>query len=340
MNSPTSAVAGKKVVILDFDPGKHFDVPDVERSILGEDVNLAVIRTNSRGQVTAQLIDADVIIVWSRFELDAGLLTQLQGCLGIVCASVGYDHVDLEVAASQQIPICNIPDYGTEEVADHTMALLLAVVRNLTILDRAVRAGTWDWKVGGPSRRLRGQRLGIVGFGRIGTAFARRAAVFGLDVAFFDPFVASGVDKSHGVRRHETLAALLDDSDIVSLHAQLNAFNTNIMDRSAFARLRRGALFLNTARGDLVDTQALVDALSSGQLGGAGLDVFAGEPEVPEALLRAQHVVLTPHSAWSSTQSFAENRQKSARAAMRLLRGQPLRDVVNGVGVSTNGRKH
>ncbi len=336
MSTLSSPLLSPKVAILDFEPGKHFATADVERGILGAAVDITLIRAREAGSVLAQIIDADVIIVWSRFELDAGVIAKLERCRGIVCASIGYDHVDLGAAAARGIPVSNVPDYCTEEVADHAMALLLALVRNVLPLDREIRDGRWDWKRGGTSRRLRGLRLGIIGFGRIGGAFARRAQVFGLDVGFYDPFVPSGAEKVLGVHRHEGLDALLDSADVVSLHAKLTPQTSRIMGRDAFARLRRGALLINTARRSLVDTEALVDALASGQRGGAGLDVLAQEPDVPEALLRSSRVVLTPHSAWSSAESFAENRRKAASAALRIVQGKRAASVVNRAELSAH----
>ena len=337
VNAPRRAA---KVAILDFEPGKHFATADVERGILGPEVEITLIRARTAEHVLSQIVDADVIIVWSRFELNAAVIARLERCRGIVCASIGYDHVDLGAAAARGIPVSNVPDYCTEEVADHTMALLLALIRNLLPLDRQIGDGRWDWKLGGTSRRLRGMRLGIVGFGRIGGAFARRAQVFGLEVGFYDPFVPSGTEKVLGVCRHESLDALLGSADIVSLHAKLTSQTSRIMDREAFSRLRRGALIINTARGGLVDTEALIDALASGQLGGAGLDVLAQEPEVPEALLRSSRVVLTPHSAWSSVESFAENRRKAATAALRIVTGTPADSVVNRAELGAQANTH
>ncbi|EDM81001.1 putative dehydrogenase [Plesiocystis pacifica SIR-1] len=319
------------VAILDFEPGKHFAVADVEAAVLGSEVELRLLRARASAAVLPALADADAIIVWSRFELDADALATLERCRGIVCASVGYEHVDLEAARARGIPVCNVPDYGTEEVADHATALLLGLARKLAVLDRSVREGQWDWQLGGMPTRLRGQSLGVVGFGRIGAAFTRRAQAFGLEPAFFDPHVPSGVEKVLGVRRCESLDELLEGAQVLSIHASANPANRGLIGAEALAKLPRGALLINTARGSLVDTQAVVDALASGQLGGAGLDVLAEEPapELHPGLLASPKVLLTPHAAWASAQSFAENRRKAARKAALLLQGRPVRDRVD-----------
>ncbi|MGB1275501.1 MAG: C-terminal binding protein [Nannocystaceae bacterium] len=322
-------VAGTKVAILDFEPGKHFSVPDVEREILGDDVEIRIVRARDAHSVLEHILDAHAVIVWSRFELDAEVLQRLHNCRGIVCASVGYDHVDLACAATLGIPVCNVPDYGTEEVADHTLALLLALVRQIVSLDAAIHRGVWDWKQAGRVSRLRGRGLGVVGFGRIGSAVARRAQSFGLEVSFYDPFLPSGIEKSHAVTRHESLEDLLDVADIISLHTPLTPQTDGMISAEMLARLRPGALLLNTARGSLVDIDAVTQALVSGSLAGVGLDVLPNEPHVPAQLLQCKRAILTPHAAWCSEESFLENRRKAATKALRLLMHQSIRDVVN-----------
>lgn len=327
-----------KVAILDLLPGKHFEDPDIERGILGDSADIVVLRSRSASAILPDLADADAIIVWSRFVLDADVLASLRRCRAIVCASIGYDHVDLDSAGTRGIVVCNIPDYCTEEVADHTMALILALVRKLRTLDDSIRAGVWDWKTAGPVVRLQGATLGIVGFGRIGMAVARRASAFGMDVVFYDPHVKSGVEKSLGVRRRDELYELLDESQIVSLHALANDETLGMIGRDELARLAPGSILINTARGGLVDQAALIEALAAGTIGGLGLDVLADEPNVPPALASSSKVILTPHSAWYSEASFIENRRKSATVARRLLRGRTVRDVVNRAALHTAGK--
>lgn len=318
-----------RVAILDKMPGKHFDNPDIERDILNVHADVSISRSRTAQEIVPQIADADALIIWSRFAMSAEVLAQLPRCRAIVCASVGYEHIDLAYAAQRGITVCNVPDYGTDEVADHAMAMILALVRKLRILDADVRAGVWDWKRAGAIVRLQGATIGIVGFGRIGMAVARRAQAFGMDVVFFDPHVPSGVEKSLGVRRHEQLSPLLRESQIVSLHALANEDTAGMIGRAELSCLSPECILINTARGVLIDQQALVEALESGAIGGLGLDVLSAEPNVPAALASSQRVILTPHAAWYSTASFMENRRKSAAIARDLLLDRPVRDVVN-----------
>lgn len=322
----------ERVVIVDRTPGKQVDDLSIERAMLGDAVDLVLLRPTSAGDAGGVLAAADILITWSCFPLDGAAIAGLDRCRAIVCASVGTDHVDMKAARARRLPVCNTPDYGTEEVADHTMALLLGLARRVVALDASVRHGTWDWSVGEGMRRLRGRVLGLVGFGRIGSAVARRAQVFGLDVCFYDPYIPSGVEKSHGVRRVEHLDVLLDQADIISLHTPLTPSTIGMIDGAALARLRPDTLLVNTARGRLVHTAALTDALQAGRLGGAALDVLPDEPTVPAALTGCDRVILTPHAAWYSVESSDEERARAAHIAQRLLRGQPVRDVVDRPG--------
>ena len=327
-----------RVAILDKLPGKHFETPDIEQEALGDAALPYILRSHSIDDIMAPLGDADALIVWSRFRLDAGVLARLPRCRGIVCASIGYEHVDLEFAADRGITVCNVPDYCTEEVADHTMAMILALVRKLRLLHECVSEGSWDWQDAGPIMRLRDVVLGLVGFGRIGMAVARRAQVFGMSVAFHDPYVPSGVEKSLGVQRCESLHTLLDTAQVVSLHALANDETRNLIGKSELARLTPGTILVNTARGALIDEAALLEAWASGVIGGLGLDVLADEPRVPSLLAESPRVIVTPHAAWYSTESFMENRRKSATAARHILAGNPVRDTVNRQTHSTQGK--
>ncbi len=243
---------------------------------------------------------------------------------------MGFNNVDIEAAGRRGIAVCNVPDYGTEEVADHAILLLLAVARHLRAQDDSIRAGGWDYLVGRDTPRLRGRTLGLVGCGRIGSATALRAKAFGLDVAFYDPHVPSGLDKALGIRREFRLDDLLARSDFVSLHTYLDEGSAHLIDARALALMKPGSILINTSRGGVVDQAAVLDALDSGRLLGAGLDVFEREPLDDDRLRAHPRVVLTPHSAFYSVEGFAELRTKAAEEVRRALRGDPVRNLVNG----------
>ena len=320
----------QQVFIVDSHRGPYLAEPDIEREVLMPEARPVLCRVNSAEELVGLIDDAAAVISWHTIPLPAFVIARLKNCRGIVRAAVGYDNIDIGCASRRGIPVATVPDYGTEEVADHTMALLLALVRQLHAADRRARRGEWDWRVVGRVPRLRGMRLGLVGFGRIGSAVARRAQAFGLHVAFYDPYVLSGVEKAAAVTRHETLDELLNWSQVVSIHVPLTAETHHLIGRAELARLTPGAVLINTARGEVFDQQALIDSLEAGRIGQVGLDVLSDEPNVPDALRTSERVLLTAHSAFYADASLAELRYKAAASALRLLRGQPERNIVNG----------
>jgi phosphoglycerate dehydrogenase-like enzyme len=210
------------------------------------------------------------------------------------------------------------------------MMLLLAVARHLRIQDSDMRAGTWDYLAGRDTPRLRGKTLGIIGCGRIGSAMALRAKAFGLDVVFYDPLIPPGLEKALGIRREFQLEPLLQQSHFVSLHCYLDDRTHHLIDRKAFSRMRLGSILINTARGPVVDQEALIEALESGRLLGVGIDVFEREPLDDDRLRLHPRVILTPHSAFYSIEGFVELRTKAAEEVRRVLLGEAPRNLVNG----------
>lgn len=276
---------------------------------------------------------AGVLIAWHEMFFTATTLTALgrAGVRGIVRAGVGYDNVDLDAARAAGITVCNVPDYGTDEVADHAMALLLWCLRCL----RAAPPGAvapeawWDSSRFAAIPRLTGLTLALLGFGRIGQATARRAQAFGFAVRWYDPYVPRGQDKVTRTTRVESLHDLLSGADALSLHCLLSEETRHIIDAGALALLPPHAVMVNTARGPVIEDAALLAALREGRLAAAALDVLRREPPVENALydayLRGElpTLLLTPHVAWYSQQSAVEIRTKAAAEAGRLLRGEP-----------------
>jgi phosphoglycerate dehydrogenase-like enzyme len=314
-----------RVVITDF-----LTDTAVEAPVLADTAEVVTARARSEDELAAQVAEADALIVYHEVpHLGERTFAHAPRCRAAVRGGVGFNNIDLEAAARRGVVVCNVPDYGTEEVADHALMLLLAVARRLRPCDAAIRAGTWDYATAHGTPRLRGKTLGLVGCGRIGTATALRAKPFGLDVVFYDPFVVPGHEKALGVRRAPTLAELLEQSHFLSIHCYLDATTHHLIDAAALARLPEGAYLINTARGPIVEQTALVAALESGRLAGAGLDVVEREPLDDDLLRVHPRVVLTPHSAFYSVEGFVELRQKAAEEVRRILRGEPPLNPVN-----------
>jgi phosphoglycerate dehydrogenase-like enzyme len=273
---------------------------------------------------------------------------KLERCRIFVKPAVGYDDVDLEAFGAAGIPVCNTPDYGTREVADHALALMLTLTKSIAFHDESLRAdprGNWRPALNPFGQRLADCTFGVVGLGRIGTAAALRAKAFDMDVVFYDPYRPSGVELSLGVRRAESLAELMGQSDVVSVHAPLNAETRDLIGAEALAAAKPGLILVNTARGPIVDIDALCEAMRSGRVLAAGLDVLPDEPanlEKPliaawasgEAWLK-HRLVVTPHSAFYTPQSLRDIRLFSARTAGRYLRGGRLENCVNEAFLKT-----
>lgn len=280
------------------------------------------------GRRRAQL-EHGVALLATDAPIDSRLLESMPRCRVAATYGVGYDNIDVAAARARGIAVTNVPDYCTDEVADHTMALLLGVSRRLVIGDRLVRRGEWGVEHLGPLRRLRGRVLGLVGYGRIGRAVGARARVFGLRVVAHDPVLASGVATGEPVEILPSLVELLEIADIVSLHLPLTGATHGLIDRAAVARMRPGAILLNTARGGLVDLPALVEALDQGRLSGAGLDVFPQEPPDPAVLGDRDRLVLSPHVAFYSVEAREQARRSAAEAIVAVLEGRPVANRVD-----------
>jgi phosphoglycerate dehydrogenase-like enzyme len=307
------------VVITDF-----LKEASIEAPILGDIARITLAGASDEAALAPYVGDADVLILFHEIaRIGEATFSRAPRCKCIIRAGVGYNNIDTAAAAKYGKIVCNVPDYGTEEVADHAIMFLLALARKLLPCDAAIRQGGWDYRSAVGTPRLRGRTLGIVGCGRIGTATALRARAFGLDVVFYDPLVPRGQDKALGIRRVFRLETLLEQSHFVSLHCYLDRSTHHLINAAALARMRPGAFLINTARGPVVDQEALLEALDSGRLAGAGIDVVEREPLDDERLRQHPRVILTPHSAFYSVEGFDELRTKAAAEARGILLGEP-----------------
>jgi D-3-phosphoglycerate dehydrogenase len=300
-----------RIVITDCD---HPTI-EIERAIFtraGYEVDLA--QCHSADEVIAAGTGA-VALLTQYAPVSEAVLAALPSVrvLGVYGASL--DNIELPAAARRGLRVVNVPDYGVDEVADHTVGLILALTRGIVALDRAVHAGTWDYRSGGELRRGSGQQVGIIGLGRIGSAVAHRALALRFQVVGADPRRPA----VEGVRLVE-LNELLETSDVVTVTTRLDPSTRHLLDAAALARMKPGAYVVNTSRGGLIDQVALVDALRSGHLGGAALDVLEWEPIArDDPLLSLPNVVLTPHAAFYSRESIVEMKRRAAEAVTVAL---------------------
>ena len=304
----------------------------IERKVMGDAADVKTFLCDEN-QFADEIFDATAITLWHNIPFTEAVIARLRHCRAIIRIGVGYDSVDIAAAARAGIPVCNVPDYGTEEVADHAIALALALCRQLFPLDAEAKRLGWEIKVTEKMRRLRELTFGIIGLGRIGTAAALRAKALGLKVVFYDPYLPNGVDKAVGVTRVRSLEALLRASDVLSIHCPLTPETRHLIAEKELALLKPGAFVVNTARGGIIKKTAILEALRAGRLAGAGLDVVEDEPLKTSAEAATPNLIVTCHAAFCSVEAKVEMRHTAARIARAAVLREPLENVVNGVKV-------
>jgi D-3-phosphoglycerate dehydrogenase / 2-oxoglutarate reductase len=285
------------------------------------DPELRMAKSASAEDILAVARDADAVLV-TYAKLPGDLLRQLTRCKAIGRFGLGVDNIDIAAAAELGIAVTYVPDYCMHEVSDHAMALLLALARKIPLSNKLVQAGRWEIPAVVPIHRLAGRVLGLVGFGNIPRALAPKARAFGLRVVTHDPYAPQQALAAAGVEG-VSFDRLLEISDFVSIHAPLMPATRGLFNAEVFAKMKTGALLINTARGPLVDEDALASALDSGRLGGAALDVVAVEPLLKDSkLIGRDNVILTPHTAFYSVEALNELQTKCAADVARVLSGE------------------
>jgi len=326
-----------KVVVTDFitEPLDH------ERRILADLADVTALNAFSEDDLVGKIEDADAIMLYHFIGISARTIERLTKCKLIVRCGVGFDNVDRAAARSRNITVANVPDYGTEDVADSAIGMMLSLTRGIHYLNDRLQLGIgpWIYTQAQPVRRLRGRVFGIVGVGRIGTATALRAKALGMDVVYYDPFAPQGRDKSLGIRAAENLDELLAQSHVVSLHCPLTVETKHIINRDTIAKMPPGSFVVNTSRGGVVDVLAVLNAITSGHLRGAAIDVLETEPPPLEHPLIVAwrdpnhpahgRIIINPHSAFYSEEGLLDMRIKGSQNCRRVLLGQAPYNVVN-----------
>ena len=308
-----------KVVVTDY----TYPNLDPERAVFeGYDIELTDCKglLDTEEKLMAATRDADAVIVQFA-DMNKRVIDNLQKCKLIVRYAIGLDVIDIEAAMAKKIMVAHVPDYCTDEVSNHAIALLMAVTRKVHFMDSKVREGEQNFELAIPIRRNSEITLGIVGYGRIGKALARKLANFGYRrIIYFDPYV-----QDTGPAEKVGFEELLSESDIISLHAPATNETRNMIDAEAFGKMKQGVYLINTARGAIIDEDALEQALDGNILAGAGLDVFHSEKlEGKKRFFRFDNVLITPHIAWYSEQSFKELQRKTAEQVVQALyEGKP-----------------
>lgn len=306
-----------------------FESIEIERGIIeSANGNLIIAQCKTAEDVIEATADADALLVqWA--PVTADVIDALRQCRVIVRMGIGFDNVDIEAARQKEIPVCNVPDYCINEVADHTLAMALSLARQLHITDRRVRDGSWNII---PARKMPAfheMTFATVGFGRIARAVHQRARHFSFKLVAYDKFVSSESMLEQGVS-FLNLDNLFEHGDIISLHCQLTDETAHLVNAARLQRMKPSSILINTARGALVDTVALAKALKSGDIAAAGVDVFETEPLPEKHPIRScGNALLTSHTAWYSESSVPELQKKAAEELVRGLQGKPLQNQVN-----------
>lgn len=299
---------------------------ELETRMLAEvGARFVAVAATSEDELIAHTREADAVVV-VREQITRRVIEAMAKARVIVRSGVGYDVIDVPAATERGIAVCYIPDYCTEEVANHALALLLAVNRRVVQHDAAVRAGKWRTGPMAPVGSLYGETAGIVGYGRIGRAMAARCRALGMQVVAADPYT----DDPEANDQLLLLDDLLEVADYVSVHCPLNAETRDLIDERALRRMKPSAILINTARGPIVNQQALARALQEGWIAGAGLDVLDHEPPGPaDPLLSAPNAVITPHAAYYSDASAVRLRGRVMQEVMHVLTGRRPPGLLN-----------
>lgn len=313
-----------------------------EESIAGAGFELINARCRSFDALpAAELARCDALVVVF-LQIGAKEIERMPKLRVLLRHGVGFDNVDLEACGAAGIAVCNIPDYGTTDVADAAIAIMLSFARGTVAFEQALRADLaagWTHVHNTTARRLRGASFGVIGLGRIGTAAALRAKAFGMDVCFYDPLLPNGAELGVGLARARSPAELYARSDVISIHAPLTPETRGMINRDAVAAMKPGAWVINTARGPICDTVALLAGLESGKLGAVGLDVLPNEPGATTDPLVAAwlanepwirgRVILSPHSGFYSPDAMSDQRRKATETVCNYLRDGVLANCVN-----------
>lgn len=314
----------KKIVITDY----GFPTIDYEREAAEKiDCDLVTGQCRTEEEVLELTKTADAILAqWA--PVSRKVIEGLENCKIIVRYGIGVDNVDLKAAKEMGIPVCNVPDYCIDEVADHAVAMGIALARQLTTTDKRVRSG--NWKITPPlvMPPFREMTFATLGYGRIAREVLKRAAALGFKTAAYDPFVEAPEMKKNNVEPLK-LEQLLEGADIISLHLPLNDATHHIINEGTIGQMKSQSIIINTARGGLIDNEALASALLNRRIGAAGLDVFEEEPlPVTHPLMSCDNTILTSHTAWYSASSIPVLQRMAMDELVRGLTGQPLRNRV------------
>ena len=313
----------------------------VKKNVFGTDYELITPQADSIKEINDSMWGGcDGLLAWHDFYYSKEIISKLSRCRGIVRLGTGVDNIDLEAASNAGIIVSNVPDYGTNDVADHTWALILSLERGIVRFNQSMLdQGPWSWELGMDLNRIQDRTLGIIGLGRIGTAVAMRAKAFGMRILFYDPYAPIGIEKSLSIQRVHNQDDLIKQSEIITIHTPLTDLTKRMVGKEFFNKMKDGSSIYNTARGEIIDFNALYKALKEDKIRCAGLDVLEEEPiDYSHPLIKSWklreswidgRLVITPHAAFYNNQSFEEMELKAVEELKRIVKGKKPLSRVN-----------
>lgn len=317
----------------------QYESIEPQREVVREHPNMELVDFQCRTEEDVLTYAGDAHVLINQYApMTRRVIEGLTQCRAIIRYGIGVDTVDVQAASERGIYVCNVPDYGVDETSNHAISMILALSRKLPIVMADVRRGNWSLSCGKPMHRFEGSTLGLVGLGRIASAVARKMAAFGLRIVAYDPFADAQRAQELGVTLVD-FDTLVRTSDYISIHCPATPDNAHMFSRAQFAAMKPTAYLINAARGSIVDTQALIDALRAGEIAGAGLDVLEREPiESDSPLLAMDNVIITAHFGGYSEEAILSLQQKATQEAVNILSGNAPYHAVNKSAVDARGR--
>lgn len=316
-----------KVVITDFE----YPNVDQEKKIITEfGAQLLACHLKTPEEIISAVQDADAVIV-QYANITKEIIDKMQRCKMIIKYGIGVNNIDSEAATAKGIYVCNVPDYGVDEVSNQAIAMLMALAKKLPIVTKSLKGGKWGYACSVPLFRLEGSTLGLVGLGRIPSLVAHKMSNFGMKILAFDPYLTPEAAEKRGAKLVD-FKTLCAESDFISIHCPLTDSTTHIFNREAFHNMKKTAFLINTARGPVIEESALIEALENGEIAGAGLDVFESEPIAKNSkLLQMDNVIATPHCAWYSEEAISTLQRKVVEEVVNILSGNKPFHCTNGI---------
>ncbi len=301
----------------------------VEKEAIGDKANVRYFLCDSPEDWKGSILKSDIILLWHNTQLPSEVINKLEDCKAIIRIGTGYDSVDVHAASVRDIPVCNVPDYGTDEVADHSIALALALCRQIIPIDQECKKLGWEIPNKEKIRRFDKMFFGVIGLGRIGTSVALKAKALKFNTCFYDPYLSNGVDKSLGLKRFKNFNEFLSVMDVISINCPLTEETKYLITKKEIAKMKRRAFIVNTARGPIIKKKDLFKALNNNRIGGAALDVIENEPLRTKEEAETPNLIATCHSGFFSREAAYEMRYKAAEIARNLITHQKLENCLN-----------